>query len=238
MLGLVGAASGYQLDHIKGVSIQRDSAQLGHHLGGDGTIAGEGRQFVDLIFQQKLVLAAAVQQGGFRALSKQSAAFVCPTACHLLQGGAAGFIELHAVAQLLTGRDQLLLPLAGAQLAELFLDDAGHDEDGVFGVGQRIAEVLQVLVRVGGRADEGHQHQPPPTEEGDGARCQHDLLHPGRGAVQHGGLGVILVQHLQRFLGGGVDEGLVGSVKVVQPAAGAEPFIQFVFTVKQRVLPP
>ena len=99
----------------------------------------QGRQFVDLIFQQKLVLAAAVQQGGFRALSKLSAAFVCPTAGHLLQGGAAGFIELHAVAQLLTGCDQLLLPLAGAQLAELFLDDAGHDEDGVFGVGQRIA---------------------------------------------------------------------------------------------------
>ena len=139
LLGLVGAASGYQLDHIKGVSIQRDSAQLGHHLGGDGTIAGEGRQLVDFIFQQKLVLAAAVQQGGFRALSKLSAAFVCPTAGHLLQGGAAGFIELHAVAQLLTGCDHLLLPLAGAQLAELFLDDAGHDEDGVFGVGQRIA---------------------------------------------------------------------------------------------------
>ena len=84
----------------------------------------------------------------------------------------------------------------------------------------------------------GISTQPPPTEEGDGARCQHDLLHPGRGTVQHGGLGVILVQHLQRFLGGGVDEGLVGSVKVVQPTAGAEPFIQFVFTVKQRVLPP
>ena len=131
-----------------------------------------------------------------------------------------------------------MLPLAGAQLAELFLDDAGHDENCVFGVCQGVAQVLQVFIGVGRRADERHKHQAPPAEKRDGARRQHDFLHARRGAVQYGGLGVVLVQHFQGLLGGGMDQRFIGGVKIVQPAAGTEPFIQFVFTVKQRVVPP
>ena len=67
---------------------------------------------------------------------------------------------------------------------------------------------------------------------------QHDFLHARRGSVQYGGLGVVLVQHFQGLLGGGMDQRFIGGVKIVQPAAGTEPFIQFVFTVKQRVVPP
>ena len=62
---LAGVARCHQLDHIKGISVQRNGAKLLNHLGSDGGIATERCQLGDLILQQKLVVAAAVQQGGF-----------------------------------------------------------------------------------------------------------------------------------------------------------------------------
>ena len=111
-------------------------------MGSDGGIATERCQLGDLILQQKLVVAAAVQQGGFGTGGKGGVILPCPGAGHLLQGGAAGFSDLYTVAQFFACGYELLLPLAGAQFAVAFLDDARQHKDGVLGVGQRVAKLL------------------------------------------------------------------------------------------------
>lgn len=83
---LAGVARRHQLDHIKGISVQRDGAKLLNHSGSDGGIATERCQLGDLILQQKLVVAAAVQQGGFGTGGKGGVILPCPSAGHLLQG--------------------------------------------------------------------------------------------------------------------------------------------------------
>ena len=194
MLCLIGLAAGKQLYHVKGIRIQRHSAQLANHLLCDRAVAGQSRQLFNLVFQKELILTAAHQQGSLRPRCKGSTGLLCPIAGHSLQRRPCGTVDLHAVPQLFAAANKFLLPLAGAQLAVRLLHDPRHDEDRIFSVCQGIAKLLQVLVGVGRWAYQRHKHQPLAAKEGDRTRCQHDLLHRGGRAVQHGCLRVIAVQ--------------------------------------------
>ena len=142
LLGLVGLAAGQQLDHVKGICVQRHGANLAHHLRRDSAVVCQRSQFFHLVFQKELIVAAAGQQGVFCPRRKDSATLLRPVPGHSLQGRTGWLVDLHAVAELFTAADELLLPLAGAQLAVAFLDDARHHKDGVLGVRQRIAKLL------------------------------------------------------------------------------------------------
>ena len=155
-------------------------------MGSDGGIATERCQLGDLILQQKLVVAAAVQQGGFGTGGKGGVILPCPSAGHLLQGGAAGFSDLYTVAQFFACGDELLLPLARLDFAVFFFQQAGQHKDGVLGIGKGIAELLQIFIRIGRRTNERQNNQPAAAKERDGARRQHNILHTGGGAVQRG----------------------------------------------------
>ena len=231
MLRLIGLAAGKQLYHVKGIRIQRHSAQLTDHLLCDRAVAGQSRQLFDLVFQKELILTAAHQQGGLRPRCKGCTGLLCPIAGHSLQRRPCGAVDLHAIPRLFAAADELLLPLAGAQLAVHLLHEPRHDEDRIFCVRQSIAKLLQILVGVGRRAYQRHKHQPLAAKEGDRTRCQHDLLHRGGRAVQHSRLRVIAVQVCKGLLCSGVDKGLIRCIKIIQCAAGLQAFFKFFFTV-------
>ena len=62
---LVGLAAGQQLDHVKGICVQRHGANLAHHLQRDSAVVCQRSQFFHLVFQKELIVAAAGQQGIF-----------------------------------------------------------------------------------------------------------------------------------------------------------------------------
>ena len=228
----------HQFHHLERISVQCDGAQLADHVPGDGTVAGKRRQLGDLILQKELVVPAAVQQFRLGAGGERSAGLPRPAAREGLQFRAAGFIDLYAVADLLAGGDEFLFPFAGAQLAVFFFDHAGHHKNRVFGIGQRVAQFLQIFVRVGRRPDQRQLHQALAAKKRDGPRRQHDLLHRRRRAVQHRRLGVLLVKEMQRLAGSRAHQRFIRRIKIVQRAAALQPLFQLFFTVKHRVPPP
>ena len=72
LLGLVGLAAGQQLDHVKGICVQRHGANLAHHLRRDSAVVCQRSQFFHLVFQKELIVAAAGQQGVFCPRRKDS----------------------------------------------------------------------------------------------------------------------------------------------------------------------
>ena len=175
-------------DHLKHIRFQAHGAHLSHHGGGNGLVAGKGTELVYLVFQQKGILAAPLQQGCGSALGQGGILRFGPLNQHHLQLIGLGFGELLDKAQLLAFSNQLLCPLAGLELAALQLEHAAQHHHGIFQAGKGAAQLVQILVAVGGGVKFGQHHHAPGAKEGDGARRHDELLDLGRGTIQHGGL--------------------------------------------------
>ena len=197
--GSGGVFGGDHADHLEHIRFKAHCAHLRHHGGAHGLVAGQGTELVHLVFQQKRVLAAALQQCGGCAVRQGCPLRLCTFHHQIFQFKRAGLCQFLGVTDGLALGLQLLRLLAQLELAALQREHTTQHCHGVFQAGKGTAQLVQVLAAVGGGVYFRQYHHAPGTEKGDGARCHDELLQLRGSAVQYSGVLVAVCrQHPHR----------------------------------------
>ena len=197
--GSGGVFGGDHADHLEHVCIKAHRAHLCHHGGAHGLVAGQGTELVHFVFQQKGVLAAALQQCSGGAVRQGCALRLCALHHQIFQFKGAGLCQFFRVANGLALGLQLLRLLAQLEFAALQREHTAQHCHGVFQAGKGAAQFVQVLAAVGSGVYFRQHHHAPGTEKGDGARCHDELLQLRGSAVQYSGVLVAVCrQHPHR----------------------------------------
>ena len=197
--GSGGVFGGNHADHLEHVRFKAHCAHLCHHGGAHGLVAGQGTELIHLVFQQKGVLAAALQQCGGCAVRQGCALRLCALHHQIFQFKGAGLCQFFRVADGLALGLQLLRLLAQLELTAFQREYAAQHRHGVFQAGKGTAQLVQVLAAVGCGVYFRQHHHTPGTEKGDGTRCHDKLFQFRRSTVQDGGVLVAVCrQHPHR----------------------------------------
>ena len=134
------------------------------------------------------------------------------------EAARAMLLQLAGQAVLLRGRDELL-GLFGLFCLVVLKYGAEHQHR-VFQAAHQVAQGRHVRFAHGGGLHQGHLHDAPVAEQGDGARRGHRRADVRRGALHHRHLGPgVLQQARHRALGHAPGQVFVGGVIIIHAAA-------------------